>query len=60
MNSQQLQEEYDRLCRRIKALNQQPAAAVDPAEWRELVENLELLTSGTAASWLKRKPKLRS
>jgi transposase len=46
MNIQQLQEEYDRLCQRIKALNQQPASAIDPAEWRELVENLESLTSG--------------
>jgi len=46
MNIQQLQEEYDRLCQRIKALNQQPASSIEPAEWRELVENLELLTSG--------------
>jgi transposase len=46
MNLQQLQEEYDRLCQRIKALNQQPASAIDPSEWRELVQNLESLTSG--------------
>ena len=45
MNIPQLQEEYDRLCQRIKALNQQPASAIDPSEWRELVENLESLTS---------------
>jgi hypothetical protein len=45
MNIHQLQEEYDRLCQRIKALNQQPASSIDSSEWRELVENLESLTS---------------
>ena len=45
MNLQQLQEEYNRLSQRIRTLSQQPAAAADPAEWRELVENFESLAN---------------
>ena len=46
MNLQQLQEEYNRLSQRIRALDQQPAASIDPSEWRELVENFDSLAAG--------------
>ncbi len=46
MNIEQLQEEYNRLCQRIRAFNQQPAASIDPSEWRELVESFESLANG--------------
>lgn len=45
MNLHQLQEEYNRLSQRLRALDQQPAASIDPSEWRELAENFDSLAA---------------